>query len=106
MLRVDGRPDPSLDGCLDVDLESSALTNAFPVHRLALSVGEMAAAPSAYVRTDLSVQRLGQEYVRTGGHGPHSHFEYAAPEFEFACSILYDESGLVLDYPGIATRSC
>src|SRR4051794_18718080 len=31
--RVDGRAAPQLDGCLDVDLESSALTNAFPVHR-------------------------------------------------------------------------
>lgn len=30
--RVDGRPAHHLDGCLDVDLESSALTNALPVH--------------------------------------------------------------------------
>src|SRR5689334_17436234 len=29
--RVDGAPAPALDGCLDVDLESSALTNALPV---------------------------------------------------------------------------
>ena len=36
--RVDGIPAPQLDGCLDVDLESSAMTNAFPVHRLALGV--------------------------------------------------------------------
>ena len=28
-----------LDGCLDVDLESSSLTNAFPVHRLGLEIG-------------------------------------------------------------------
>jgi hypothetical protein len=26
---VDGRPAPQLDGCLDVDLESSSMTNAF-----------------------------------------------------------------------------
>src|ERR1700722_17273784 len=37
--RVDGRAAPELDGCLDVDLESSAMTNALPVHRLLLSVG-------------------------------------------------------------------
>ena len=38
--RVDGAPAGHLDGCLDVDLESSSLTNAFPVHRLGLEVGE------------------------------------------------------------------
>src|SRR3984957_9999403 len=37
--RVDGRSAPELDGCLDVDFESSAMTNALPVHRLLLSVG-------------------------------------------------------------------
>jgi hypothetical protein len=31
--------------------------------------------------------------------------DYAAPVFDFACRLLYDESGLVLDYPGIAVRA-
>src|SRR3712207_3202319 len=42
--RVDGLPVPLLDGCFDLDLESSALTNAFPVHRLQLAVGDRADA--------------------------------------------------------------
>ena len=37
--RVDGRVATHLDGCLDVDLESSALTNTLPVHRLELATG-------------------------------------------------------------------
>ena len=36
---IDGSPRPELDGCRDVDLESSAFTNMMPVHRLALGVG-------------------------------------------------------------------
>jgi hypothetical protein len=36
---VNGAPAPEVDGCLDVDLEASSLTNAFPVHRLGLRVG-------------------------------------------------------------------
>src|SRR5690349_14679780 len=48
--RIDGEPAPQLDGCFDVDLESSAMTNSFPVHRLALGTGEVAQAPAAYVR--------------------------------------------------------
>ena len=35
--QVEGRPASHLDGCLDVDLECSSLTNAFPVHRLGLA---------------------------------------------------------------------
>ena len=42
-LRIDGTPDPALDGCLDIDLEASAMTNAFPVRRMALATG--AASP-------------------------------------------------------------
>jgi hypothetical protein len=48
--RVDGEVAPHLDGCVDVDLESSAMTNALPVHRMDLPVGGQAAAPAAYVR--------------------------------------------------------
>jgi hypothetical protein len=67
---VDGTPIPALAGCLDVDLEASAVTNAFPVHRLALDVGEKADAPAAYVRAlDLSVERLEQTYARMPDDG-------------------------------------
>src|SRR3954453_15836540 len=47
--RRPGRAPPPLDACLDVDLESSAMTNALPVHRLNLATGERAQAPAAYV---------------------------------------------------------
>ena len=102
---VDGQPAAHLSGCLDVDLESSALTNAFPVHRLALEVGEEADAPAAYVRADdLRVERLEQHYLRLEDAGGRERYRYSAPVFDFTCELVYDESGLVLDYPGIATR--
>ncbi|HVK26672.1 MAG TPA: putative glycolipid-binding domain-containing protein [Actinokineospora sp.] len=34
--QVDGVPTPHLPGCLDLDLEASAMTTTFPVHRLCL----------------------------------------------------------------------
>ena len=110
---VDGVHAEHLDGCLDVDLESSALTNAFPVRRLGLAVGESADAPAAYVRaTDLAVERLEQRYVRiedasdvgiTDGHA-HQRYDYTSPAFDFRCILEYDRAGLVLAYPGIAVR--
>jgi uncharacterized protein len=102
--RVDGHRAARLDGCLDVDLESSALTNTLPVHRLELTAGDRAEAPAAYVRAlDLSVGRLEQSYARLPGE-PHR-YGYAAPAFDFTCTLVYDESGLVVDYPGIAVRA-
>jgi uncharacterized protein len=104
--RVDGEVAPHLDGCLDVDLESSAMTNALPVHRMGLCVGDRVAAPAAYVQAlDLSVERLGQHYMRTADDGRYQCYDYAAPAFDFAGRLVYDESGLVLDYPGIAVRA-
>ena len=94
-----------LAGCLDVDLEASGFTNAFPVHRLALSVGGRADAPAAYVRaTDLRVERLEQTYTRLPDEGNRSRYDYASPAFDFRAVLVYDEFGLVLDYPGIAVR--
>jgi uncharacterized protein len=103
---VDGRPAPDLAGCVDVDLESSALTNALPLRRLGLAVGGAAAAPAVYVRAQgLMVERLEQRYHRRadGASGGPS-VDYSAPAFEFSCRIDYDAAGLVVDYPGIARR--
>ena len=104
--RIDGESAPHLDGCLDVDLESSAMTNALPVHRLALTTGGTAQAPAAYVRAlDLSVERLEQRYARISDQGQHQRYDYTAPAFDFSCQLVYDEAGLVLTYPGIAVRA-
>ena len=104
--RVNGVPDPALGECLDVDLEASAFTNAFPVHRLALAVGAAAEAPAAYVRAvDLRVERLEQRYERMPDVDGRQRFDYVSPAFDFRCVLVYDEHGLVLDYPGIAVRA-
>jgi hypothetical protein len=104
--RVDGQPAAHLDGCLDIDLESSALTNTLPAHRLGLAAGARAAAPAAYVRAlDLRADRLEQSYERLPDETGRQRYRYAAPAFGFTCTLVYDESGLVLDYPGIAVRA-
>ena len=100
--RVDGEPAPWLDRCMDVDLESSAMTNAFPVRRLRPGLGVRTDAPAAYVRAPgLQVERLDQTYRRLVGR----RFEYDCRRFDFTCELAYDESGLVTTYPGIARRA-
>jgi uncharacterized protein len=103
---VNGEHAPQLDGCLDVDLESSALTNALPVRRLGLAVTARAHAPAAYVRAvGLAAGRLDQTYRRTPDQAAGQSYDYRAPAFDFECRLIYDQYGLVLDYPGIATRA-
>jgi len=103
--RVDGRHVPELAGCEDVDLEASAFTNAFPMHRVGLDVGERAEAPAAWVRAPtLRVARLEQRYERLPDDGALRRYDYESPAFDFRVVIVYDEAGLVLDYPQIARR--
>jgi len=103
---VDGSAAPHLDGCSDVDLESSAMTNALPVHRMNLRAGETADAPAAYVRAPgLAAERLEQVYTRIADQDARQRYEYTAPAFGFTSRLRYDDSGLVADYPGIAVRA-
>jgi hypothetical protein len=105
--RIDGAAAPHLDGCIDVDLESSACTNTLPVHRLALDVGETGESPAVYLRApDLGTERLEQRYRRVAGDDgtTRQRFHYSAPRFDYDDHLVYDRHGLVLAYPGIATR--
>ena len=102
---VNGSPAPEYDGYIDIDLESSSVTNTIPVHRLGLGEGQSAKAPAVYVRArDLGRERLEQHYLRLDDDGTHQRYDYSAPDFGFTSQLIYDEFGLVLEYPGIASR--
>lgn len=103
---IDGRPAPELAGCRDLDLEASVLTNAFPVQRLALQVDEAADAPAAFVQAaDLEVSTLEQRYRRLPDDDQRRRYDYEAPDLQFRARLLYDSAGLIVDYPGIASRT-
>jgi hypothetical protein len=52
----------------------------------------------------LAVERLEQRYTRLpDDDAGRTRFDYWSPDLQ--CELVYDESGLVLDYPGIATRA-
>jgi hypothetical protein len=103
--RVNGALDSRLRGCVEIDLEASVATNALPVRRLGLQVGQVAEPPAVYVRAlDLSVERLEQRYLRLDDEHALQRYEYGAPRFDYVGQLVYDARGLLLDYPGLAER--
>jgi hypothetical protein len=104
--RIDGILADHLDGCLDLDLESSAMTNTFPVHREELRLEQEVFTPATYVRAaDLGVERLEQSYRRLPNEGGNQSFDYRTPAFDFRERLVFDQAGLVINYPGIAVRT-
>ena len=102
---VDGEHEPLLDGCDDLELEASACTNTFPVHRLALPVGEHASAAAVYVGApELRVARLEQVYEHLDDRDGGSRYRYRAPQVSFETVVRFDASGLVDEFPMVAER--
>lgn len=102
---INGKHEPRLDGCLDIDLEGSVVTNTLPVHRLALAVGQRGDSSAVYVRVkELVVERLEQTYQRLPDAGDSFVFDYEAPRFEYHDHLRFAPDGLVIDYPNIAAR--
>jgi hypothetical protein len=48
--------------------------------------------------------RLEQRYTLTSSAPERHVFHYESATFAFECELVFDASGLVVDYPGIATR--
>jgi hypothetical protein len=99
---ADGAPRPELAGVVDVDLEASAVTNTLPVHREALD--RETAGSAAYVRLDLTVELLEQWYGPAETVDGGLRVRYRAPRFGADLDLTLDAAGMVLDYPGLATR--
>lgn len=103
--RVNGSERPDLDGCVDIDFESSVVTNTLAVHRLDLSASKPQDAPAAFVRADdLRVERVEQSYACTDRTEGRVTFDYTSSTFDFACELVFDDAGLVREYPGIGRR--
>jgi hypothetical protein len=104
---IDGDVAEHLAECIDIDLEWSACTNTLPVHRLALAIGEAGESSAVYLRArDPVIETLDQRYQRVATeHDPsRRRFHYSAPRFDYDDYLEYDSHGLVLHYPGIASR--
>lgn len=98
---LNGQPQEAARGGLDPDLAFTPATNLLPLRRLALSVGDAADAPAAWLRfPELDLVRLDQHYRRIDD----TSYVYAAPDTGYSGTLEVDPAGFVISYPGLWER--
>lgn len=92
-----------LDGCIDVDLACTPLTNTLPIRRLALDEGRACDLRVVYVSVPrLEVLPAEQRYTCRYRSSGAARYEYRSGAF--GANLLVDRDGLVIDYPGVWKR--
>jgi uncharacterized protein len=92
----DGQPQPALDGCIDVDINRTPLTNTLPVRRLKLAPGQARDLDVVYVTVpELETRPVRQRYTRL--EQPNAMYRYESGSFR--ADLPVDGDGFVLDYP-------
>ncbi|MCX2524029.1 putative glycolipid-binding domain-containing protein [Larsenimonas rhizosphaerae] len=99
--QVNDRACPALEGCTDVDIAATPLTNTLPIRRLGLAHGDSATIDVVMVAVpSLQVTCVRQHYLRHDA----SHYRYSGLDTGTSSELRVDEHGLVQCYPGVFTR--
>lgn len=100
--RADGSALPELDGCVDPDISVTPFTNTVALRRLDLKIGERAEIKVAYILVpELSLRAAPQRYTRLANRL----WRFDGLDIEFTADITVDESGFVVEYPGLFRRA-
>lgn len=97
-----GGPAPRYNGCTDIDISLTPFTNTLPINRLGLKENEEAIIDVIYIdllNTDTRPVR--QHYKRLTAR----EYLYANVPNDFESTVTVDESGLVVEYPGLFARA-
>ncbi|WP_323959207.1 hypothetical protein GC088_11795 [Arthrobacter sp. JZ12] len=112
-LPAPGIDDPAqLAGALDCDLSLCPVTNTMPIQRLNLHAEELAPADETSVLVawvevpSLRVLPSRQMYsqLRPVGADRHGVVLFSSDSHGFTSELQVDREGIVIDYPGLATR--
>jgi hypothetical protein len=100
---VNGNRLSQLDGCIDVDLSASPLTNTLPVRRRGLNpfMGTVAFRMVFVPFDTLEPFADGQLYTALDDEG---RFRYQAEDGTFEAELSVDEDGFVISYPPLYER--
>ena len=97
---MDGEEVGAVEGCTDIDLNFSPVTNLLPLKRLDLAVGNETAVRAAWLRfPSFSLEPLEQVYRRNGD----AVYSYRSST-GFEADITVDENGLAVEYAGLWVR--
>lgn len=95
--RLNGKPESVVDGCVDLDLNFSPVTNLLPIRRLNLGIGDEAEVKAAWLRfPSFELEPLVQVYTRLDEF----RYRYSSSGGEFVRELTVNEVGFVTDYPG------
>ena len=95
--QLNGTDSPAVDGCIDLDLNFSPVTNLLPIRRLNLEIGQHAEVKAAWLRfPSFEVEPLSQVYTRLGEFT----YRYSSGGGEFVRDLTVNEFGFVTSYPG------
>src|SRR5262249_14000667 len=88
------------DGCGDVAISGTPLTNTPPIRPLRLAVGESAEIAVGYIDAPaFTVQSVAQRYTRS------DEATYRYESGSFAADVTVDSDGVVTDYAGFWRRT-
>lgn len=93
---LDGKECPQVAGCTDIDLNFSPSTNAIPIRRLGLAVGEQALVRAAWLRfPSFTLEPLEQVYHRLSERS----YRYESAGGAFVADITVNADGFATHYP-------
>lgn len=99
---IDGKPLAALDGCIDVDISATPLTNTLPIRRLGLKNGERREIRVAYLALPaLTIEPAEQAYTCIE---PRRRYLYEGLFRQFQAELAIDANWLVEDYPTLFKR--
>jgi hypothetical protein len=97
-----GKSRPDLQGCIDIDIQATPLTNTLPIRRLEWQAGQAIEIRLCYVALpDLAVSPRDQHYTALK---PGSLYRFESLESGFLADLSVDEDGFIRDYPGLFRR--
>jgi hypothetical protein len=100
--RENGKDQPALQGCIDIDIQATPVTNTLPIRRLDLETGESMEIRLGYISLpDLIVSAANQRYTALDAG---SLYRFESLEDGFTADLPVDEDGFVRDYPGLFRR--
>ena len=95
--QLNGAERSAVDGCIDLDLNFSPVTNLLPIRRLNLEVGEHAEVKAAWLRfPSFELEPLSQVYTRLDEFT----YRYSSGGGEFVRDLTVNKVGFVTNYPG------